>query len=223
MTIGEIDPLEDGPAVEDEHIQPAAIARRIGKFAEQIRAFFQLEQLLTESVAASFGQRVQLLDHRPGKQQTVALHPAVFSDASLRLNSSPVIQWLGSLSSISPAMRRLNSCSSRLLRPIAMSWPINSLRFASGMDAASATICSMLMLACYAETLRRQAATHTPGSRRQAAREGIAVGGVPGELLHAKSTGLVPAVRAEIERLKREARFFIDGRIEAFIPGQAGD
>ena len=59
---------------------------------------------------------------------------------------------------------------------------------------------------------------------RLAARQhGLAVGGVLGELLHAKTAGRVPAVRGEIERLKREAHFFIDGRIEAFILGQAGE
>ena len=59
--------------------------------------------------------------------------------------------------------------------------------------------------------------------RLAARRLGIAVGGVLGELLHAKTAGLIPAVRAEIERLKHEARFFIDRKIEAFILGQAGE
>jgi len=59
---------------------------------------------------------------------------------------------------------------------------------------------------------------------RQAARHvGLAVGGVLGELLHAKQNGLLPDLQAEISRLRTEARFFITPEIERFLLSQAGE
>lgn len=59
---------------------------------------------------------------------------------------------------------------------------------------------------------------------RVAARElKLAVGGLLGELLHAKLQGWLPELRVEIDRLRREAGFFIDSEIESFILSQVGE
>ncbi len=59
---------------------------------------------------------------------------------------------------------------------------------------------------------------------REAARQaGLCVGGVLGELLHAKLAGWIPKVYPEIQRLRRDARFFVDPGIERFILSQVGE
>jgi len=59
---------------------------------------------------------------------------------------------------------------------------------------------------------------------RQAARHaGLTVAGVLGELLYARLNGALPDLRSEINRLRTEARFFIDSEIERFILSQAGE
>lgn len=59
---------------------------------------------------------------------------------------------------------------------------------------------------------------------RSVARDlGIAVAGILGELLHAKIKGLIPAVRPEFERLRREAGFFIHIELERFLLSQVGE
>jgi predicted nucleic acid-binding protein len=59
---------------------------------------------------------------------------------------------------------------------------------------------------------------------RAAARSlGLSVGGVLGELLHGKQSGLFPSLRGELQRLRSEAGFFIDSEIEQFILSQAGE
>jgi predicted nucleic acid-binding protein len=52
---------------------------------------------------------------------------------------------------------------------------------------------------------------------------GLTVAGVLGELLHAKLTGALQAIKPELNRLRTEARFFIDDEIERFILSQAGE
>jgi len=52
---------------------------------------------------------------------------------------------------------------------------------------------------------------------------GLAVGGLLGELLHARQQGWVPDLRDEIARLRREAGFFMDLEIERFILAQVGE
>jgi predicted nucleic acid-binding protein len=59
--------------------------------------------------------------------------------------------------------------------------------------------------------------------REAARRQGLAVGGVLGELLHARQKGVLPNLRSEINRLRLEAGFFVDGEIERFILSQVGD
>ena len=59
--------------------------------------------------------------------------------------------------------------------------------------------------------------------REAARRAGLAVAGVLGELLHAKQTGAISSLRAEITRLRAEAGFFVDSEIEEFIVSQAGE
>lgn len=59
--------------------------------------------------------------------------------------------------------------------------------------------------------------------REAARRNGLAVGGVLGELLHACHAGLLPNLRLEINRLRSEAGFFVDPEIERFILSQAGE
>ena len=59
--------------------------------------------------------------------------------------------------------------------------------------------------------------------REAARRLGLAVGGVLGELLHARQAGWIPNLRAEIDRLRAEAGFFVDSQIERFILSQVGE
>ena len=59
--------------------------------------------------------------------------------------------------------------------------------------------------------------------REAARRNGLAVGGVLGELLHARQAGLLPSARGEINRLRAEAGFFVDVEIEKFILLQVGE
>src|ERR1035438_261562 len=59
--------------------------------------------------------------------------------------------------------------------------------------------------------------------REAARRHGLAVGGVLGELLHARQTGMLLNLRSEINRLRSEAGFFVDAEIERFILSQVGD
>ena len=59
--------------------------------------------------------------------------------------------------------------------------------------------------------------------REVARRNGLAVGGVLGELLHARQNGTIPSLRSEIIRLRSEAGFFVDGEIEQFLLSQVGE
>ncbi|HOB98629.1 MAG TPA: DUF3368 domain-containing protein [Verrucomicrobiota bacterium] len=52
---------------------------------------------------------------------------------------------------------------------------------------------------------------------------GLAVGGLLGELLHARHRAWIPTLRDEITRLRQEAGFFVDVEIERFILSQAGE
>ena len=47
--------------------------------------------------------------------------------------------------------------------------------------------------------------------------------GVLGELVHAKHAGWIPSVQEEIQRLRREAGFFVDEAVERFILSQVGE
>jgi predicted nucleic acid-binding protein len=59
---------------------------------------------------------------------------------------------------------------------------------------------------------------------RAAARAlGLKLTGLLGELVFAKHAGTVPSVRAEIIRLRSEARFFVSAEIEAIILAGAGE
>ena len=59
--------------------------------------------------------------------------------------------------------------------------------------------------------------------REAARRNGLAVGGVLGELLHAREAGVLSNLRSEINRLRSEAGFFVDAEIEHFILSQVGE
>ena len=59
--------------------------------------------------------------------------------------------------------------------------------------------------------------------RQAARRNGLAVGGLLGELLYARHAGILPGLRPEFDRLRSEAGFFVDPEIERFILSQAGD
>ena len=52
---------------------------------------------------------------------------------------------------------------------------------------------------------------------------GLNVGGVLGELLHAKLAGTIPSMKSEIIRLRADARFFISASIETFFLNEAGE
>lgn len=59
---------------------------------------------------------------------------------------------------------------------------------------------------------------------REAARQaGLVVAGVLGELLYARQAGHLSNVRSEIERLRAEAGFFVDAKIEKHILSQVGE
>jgi uncharacterized protein len=59
---------------------------------------------------------------------------------------------------------------------------------------------------------------------REAARHcGLVVAGVLGELIHAKFAGWIPNVRDEIQRLRFDARFFVDVSVEKFILSQVDE
>ena len=59
---------------------------------------------------------------------------------------------------------------------------------------------------------------------RAAARSlGLKFTGLLGELVFAKLAGRVGTVKAEIERLRAEARFFVSAEVEAVILAQAGE
>jgi len=59
---------------------------------------------------------------------------------------------------------------------------------------------------------------------REAARQaGLVVAGVLGELLHARQVGLLSNLRNEIKRLRAEAGFFVDSKIEQFILSHVSD
>ena len=59
---------------------------------------------------------------------------------------------------------------------------------------------------------------------REAARHcGLVVAGVLGELIHAKLSGWIPNVRDEIQRLRLDAGFYVDGAVEKFILSQVGE
>lgn len=59
--------------------------------------------------------------------------------------------------------------------------------------------------------------------RKAARAEGLNVGGLLGELMHARMTGCLSKLAPEIARLRSEANFFVDAEIEAFILSQAGE
>ena len=59
--------------------------------------------------------------------------------------------------------------------------------------------------------------------REAARRNGVSVGGILGELLYAKNVGWIPSVKIEIEKLRKEAGFFVDSEIERFILFHAGE
>jgi|ERR1051325_3296549 predicted nucleic acid-binding protein len=52
---------------------------------------------------------------------------------------------------------------------------------------------------------------------------GLTVAGILGELARAKLAGILPALKPELEALRREAGFFIDSEIEKFILSAAGE
>ena len=52
---------------------------------------------------------------------------------------------------------------------------------------------------------------------------GLSIGGLLGELLHARINGHVPSLATEIKRLREEAGFFVGSDIERFILSQAGE
>ena len=62
-----------------------------------------------------------------------------------------------------------------------------------------------------------------PGTVTDGAAVSVAPAGALGELLHARQTGLLPNLRSEIQRLRTEARFFVDAEIERFILSQVGE
>jgi predicted nucleic acid-binding protein len=52
---------------------------------------------------------------------------------------------------------------------------------------------------------------------------GLLIGGLLGELLHARINGHVPSLATEIKRLREDAGFFVGSDIERFILSQAGE
>jgi hypothetical protein len=60
-------------------------------------------------------------------------------------------------------------------------------------------------------------------SREVARRHGLAVGGLLGELLHAKRHRWISSLKPEIVLLRNEARFFISAEIERLILNESGE
>ena len=59
---------------------------------------------------------------------------------------------------------------------------------------------------------------------REAARHfGLVVAGVLGELIHAQFASWIPNVRDEIQRLRRDARFYVDASVEHLTLSQVGE
>ena len=59
--------------------------------------------------------------------------------------------------------------------------------------------------------------------REAARRNGLDIGRLLGELLHARQAGVHPSLRSEIGRLRAEAGFFVDPEIERLILSQVGE
>ena len=73
MPVGKIDPIEHRPSVENEHVEFVSVGRCRGEFAQRIRAFLKFEELPPEPLPSVFRQSVELLDDRPGQQESVVL------------------------------------------------------------------------------------------------------------------------------------------------------
>ncbi|MCW5550546.1 MAG: hypothetical protein KIS67_00125 [Verrucomicrobiae bacterium] len=59
---------------------------------------------------------------------------------------------------------------------------------------------------------------------RSAARQlGLPVGGLLGELIHARQQGWIPELRSEIRRLREDAGFFVAAELERFLLTQVGE
>ena len=59
---------------------------------------------------------------------------------------------------------------------------------------------------------------------RNAARQlGLPIGGLLGELIHAKQHGWIPDLRNEIRRLRNDAGFFVTTELECFLLSQIGE
>jgi len=52
---------------------------------------------------------------------------------------------------------------------------------------------------------------------------GLSVGGVIGELLHARQAGWIADLKTEIIRLRSEAGFYLDKEIERFVLSQVAE
>lgn len=59
--------------------------------------------------------------------------------------------------------------------------------------------------------------------RQSASRIGLAVTGVLGTLIRAKRTGGISSIKAELDRLRSKARFFVSSTLEAKILAAAGE
>ncbi|MBE0540017.1 MAG: DUF3368 domain-containing protein [Verrucomicrobia bacterium] len=59
---------------------------------------------------------------------------------------------------------------------------------------------------------------------RSAARQlGLPIGGLLGELIHARQQGWIPELRSEIRRLREDAGFFVTAELELFLLTQVGE
>ncbi len=59
--------------------------------------------------------------------------------------------------------------------------------------------------------------------RRRASRLGIRTVGVLGVIIAAKQSGAIPSLRAEIDRLRRDAGFYVDRPLEARLLASVGE
>ena len=116
------------------------------------------------------------------------------------------------------------AAKARITAALAEGWlvkeqvPLGSPQLPFPLDAGETeAIC--LALATHADVLLMD----EKRGREAARRNGLAVGGVLGELLHARQAGLLPSLRTEIDRLRSEAGFFVDQEIERFILSQVGE
>jgi predicted nucleic acid-binding protein len=144
--------------------------------------------------------RLDLLKRRYG---TVSIPPAVATELSALSHPAAKARITAALAEGWLVVQKVPPCSLRLPFPLD----------AGETEAIALAVATRADVALMDEKRGREAAR----------RNGLAVGGLLGELLHARQAGLLHGLRPEIDRLRAEAGFFVDPEIERFILSQVGE